>query len=153
MNDDDEDGPVGYGHPPRKNRWPKGKSGNPNGRPKKAKKPEPDNAVATLLREIDAEVIDTGDASYTRLAIELRTLSNKAIKDDMGAQRLAHKLRKELGIAVAGQPAVKGGVLIVPAAPSLEEWEKRAASNQRRYREGPYPRYDEKADDEESGKN
>lgn len=55
MSDWDSDEPVGYRKPPKWARYPKGKSGNPNGRPKKKKKKELKQSTALVpLNESDA---------------------------------------------------------------------------------------------------
>lgn len=58
MNNDDEDSGdkrelKGYGHPPKQHQWPKGKSGNPKGRPKKKKV---DYRIGSLLSSIEREL-------------------------------------------------------------------------------------------------
>lgn len=51
MPDDHDDDNVGYGKPPRKHRFQKGRSGNPNGRPRKTK-----NMDTLINRELDSLV-------------------------------------------------------------------------------------------------
>jgi len=46
-----DDYEVGYGKPPKKSQFPKGTSGNPTGRPKKAR-----DLGATLLREANSPI-------------------------------------------------------------------------------------------------
>jgi len=63
---------VGHGKPPRSHRWPKGKSGNPRGRP-------PRKHIPALLRNLDpvsARVLEQADRTFTvRTADGERTIS------------------------------------------------------------------------------
>jgi hypothetical protein len=130
--EDEADYRIGYGKPPKDHRFAKGRSGNPAGRPRKTEKPKPINTEAAIMERLDNEIIIVNGAEYTRLELETITLRNKAAKGDLQAMRLLDRKRSALKL---NEPASRGGVLVVPAAPSLEEWERRTAENQRQYRE------------------
>jgi hypothetical protein len=50
----------------------------------------------------------------------------------MQATRILNRMRADFKL---DEPQSRGGVLVIPAAPSLAEWERRTAEDQRRYRE------------------
>lgn len=129
----DDDGPKGYGHPPKEHRWKKGQSGNPKGRPKKEKKPNKRNIEAIILKELDDEVLLVNGVEMTRLQIETIALRNKAAKGDISAMRLLDQKRTAMGL---DKPLQQSGVLVIPMAPQLDEWERLTAEEQARYREG-----------------
>lgn len=135
MNDEDDDNQkrklVGYGHPPKQHQWKKGQSGNPKGR---RKKEQPDNRIATLLSQIDNEIVEVGGLKITRREVELRQLSTKAMKGDLSASRMLAKMRRELGMMTPGHKR-QTAVLVVPMAASPEEWAQNVAEAQRKYRE------------------
>jgi hypothetical protein len=76
---------VGYGRPPRQHQFPKGKSGNPRGRPKGAK-----GLRAELLAAINEPVTITVNGKPKRmrtLSLVLKSLATQAAKGKIGAQR------------------------------------------------------------------
>ena len=80
---------VGYGRPPRQHQFPKGRSGNPRGRPKGAK-----GLKAELLAAINEPVTITVNGKPKRmrtLSLVLKSLATKAAKGKVGA---ADKLLK-----------------------------------------------------------
>lgn len=131
----DNDKKVGYCQPPKTSQFKKGKSGNPKGRPKK----QPPSAVrltdADILRHLDGEMLEHNGIKMTKRELELRILQAKALKGDLTAIKLLDAKRSALKL---DQPQQKYGVLVVPQAPSLEEWKIRAYHNQARFREAGY---------------
>ena len=77
---------VGYGKPPRRNQFQKGKSGNPKGRPRHSKN------VATLAREAHyakVEVTENGRRRrVSKLEVGFNQLANRIAKGDLVAIRL-----------------------------------------------------------------
>jgi hypothetical protein len=69
----DED--VGYGKPPRANRFKPGQSGNPNGRPKGSKN------EATILQELLQHKVALNDRGKTRKIILLEAILRKVAED------------------------------------------------------------------------
>jgi hypothetical protein len=98
---------VGYGKPPRKHRFPKGKSGNPAGRPRKAK-PTLVTDDAEILRRLDAEVIEFGGKEMSRREAEVRVIFRLAARGNKKARRLLDKLARTV-------PAKRrDGVVVLP---------------------------------------
>jgi hypothetical protein len=89
---------VGYGKPPRATRFKPGKSGNPNGRPKR----DP-SALGDIVNEVLDETVQYREKgrthSATRREVALTVLVQRAISGDIGAsemvlRRRAHALRR-----------------------------------------------------------
>lgn len=77
---------VGYRKPPKNTRWKKGQSGNPNGRPKKARGLKTDlraELVSKMEIKMNGQVV-----SGTRQQLMLRTLSARAASGDVRATRI-----------------------------------------------------------------
>lgn len=146
---------VGYANPPKKSRFRKGKSGNPRGRPRKFVPPIRTND-RDIIRRLDAETVEAQGVKVSKRELELRILQAKALKGDLRAMKMLDDKRTALKL---DQPAQRSGVLVVPQAPTAEEWKRRAAANQAKYREANYSplleieaaRRTDKPDDAETG--
>ena len=96
----DETYEVGFKKPPKATQFKKGKSGNPSGRPKKA---PPEVDPGTILRTIDHEeitvMVDGKRKRMTRIEVEFRKLSTRAIKGDLTAVRLFLNMASEYFVA------------------------------------------------------
>jgi len=86
---------VGHKNPPKKNRFRKGQSGNPNGRPKQAVQRLP---AAYLFRKVASEEVEIefngAPLRMTRWEAFMRQIHIMAHKDP-GAARLLHRVRKQ----------------------------------------------------------
>jgi hypothetical protein len=112
---------VGYKKPPAKTRYIKGRTGNPNGRPKKI---DPKLDVGELLQSLDNEeivvVIDGKRKRMRRAEYDFREMFAKAIKGDPKAVRrvIANMAGNYLGPESTGDPETK--FVIVPNDPPSE---------------------------------
>lgn len=81
--DDEKDETVGYGRPPKRTRFQKGRSGNPRGRPKGAL-----NLATVLARTIQEPVVITEHGqkkTITKLEAAVKQLTNQAASGDARA--------------------------------------------------------------------
>jgi hypothetical protein len=76
---------VGYKKPPKASQFPKGKSGNPRGRPRK------DPGIAAVFRKVSKQVVHTngksGQQRMTKLEASVTQLVNKAATGDLKAMK------------------------------------------------------------------
>ena len=78
---------VGYGKPPRRHRFPPGRSGNPGGRPKKR---------ASLLDDL-GEALDAQEGGVTRQKAIVARLVKEAASGDLKAAQLVISLARSIG--------------------------------------------------------
>ena len=105
MSDDE----TGYCRPPKKHQFPKGRSGNPKGRPRKAPSPAALDD-AEIIRRLDARIIRVGNREITWCEAELRKIQEQAFAGKTKAMRLWEKLQGQ------APPPRRGGVLQMPAS-------------------------------------
>jgi Family of unknown function (DUF5681) len=111
MSDDYE---VGYKRPPRHSRFPKGRSGNPNGRPRQAR-----NLLTDLHEEMQQQITVREAGTERRISRQralIMRLLDKALKGELGA------MSKLLDLVLRREAAAGSGS--EPDAPlAAEEWE------------------------------
>jgi hypothetical protein len=129
LNDDDD--PVGYKRPPRKHQFPKGKSDNPNGRPRKARPDTSNETLAETLKRIGEEKVEIKGQTMTLNELGIRSLMHKVAAGNVQAAKHLQSLRKEAG---ANEARGGGGVLVVPGTVPLHEWSVAAARQQAKFR-------------------
>lgn len=138
---------VGYGRPPEHSRFVKGQSGNPKGRPRKDKLAEAASVFDRLLDEPVGRVSAQGrQRKVNGQEAIYRGLARKALAGDTSAAQQIFEQEVDLlrqdAEAMGGAPEPKqrpGGLLVVPAMLSMEEWEAIAVSQQRRLIEETWP--------------
>ena len=89
---------VGYGKPPTGNRFKPGTSGNPKGRPKKAK-----GAAQVLSDILDGQVAITDGGVARRISrreVIFKVLASKALAGDIRSIRLLLKTMQEFGLPI-----------------------------------------------------
>jgi len=117
---------VGHKRPPVKNRFKKGQSGNPSGRPKGAKNAK---AVFVDLANRKVRIREGTKVKYlTQFQVVLQAAYLKAMKGDWKAAEFLHKIGKTLAV-FEPNPSEPGrhGVIIVPGVLSQEDWEREVA--------------------------
>jgi Family of unknown function (DUF5681) len=95
---------VGYGKPPKKNRFSKGKSGNPRGRPKGSK------SVASILEQAARERVSVTIGGETRIMSKLEaTAIQMANKAAAGDPKAVHTLLYWLTKTSEAEPTIDPG--------------------------------------------
>ncbi len=116
-----EDYKVGYGKPPLKHRFPKGRSGNPKGRPKK--KPPHLDIIALL----DEPVRVQGAAKAELGGFEARLIAQarRAIAGHLRAAKAFLNACDRYGVLKEAARPPGNGVIIAPPGVDVHEWVKR----------------------------
>jgi hypothetical protein len=81
---------VGFGKPPERTRFKKGRSGNPKGRPRK--KPDLYSELTKVLRENVTITVDGQQEKVTVQQALLRRLRDQALRGELWAQKLTQKV-------------------------------------------------------------
>jgi hypothetical protein len=85
-----DDYEVGYGKPPKRTRYPKGVSGNPNGRPRK--KPDLYTELRRVLNEKVTVTIEGEPQRFTVQQALLLRLRDEALRGQIWADKLLQKV-------------------------------------------------------------
>lgn len=110
-NADDRERKVGYRYPPKEHQFQKGQSGNPKGRPRRAKA-----ALGTIVKEELAKTISVSQngekVSITRLEAIIRRAVEDALTGTPTERRLTAKLLTQLlPQEAAGDPLPSGFIV------------------------------------------
>ena len=81
---------VGFGKPPKRSQFRKGRSGNPKGRPRK--KPDLYSELTKVLRENVTITVDGQQEKVTVQQALLRRLRDQALRGEFWAQKLTQKV-------------------------------------------------------------
>lgn len=92
---DDDDGPRGYGKPPKAKQFKPGQSGNPKGRPKEKKSQTLHDAIRKHMQEPFTLKIDGKRRTMAPADLIVTQLVNKAAAGDLKATQTLIKLEKD----------------------------------------------------------
>ena len=109
---------VGYGKPPKANRFQKGKSGNPSGRPRR------NPGIAEMFRKVSKQVVQAkgpnGHQRMTKLEASITQLMNKATAGDLKAMKVLLQMASRFPELVKDpEPPTE---LIIRTIPMGEGW-------------------------------
>jgi hypothetical protein len=121
---------VGYGKPPKNTQFKKGKSGNPSGKRKREKCWK--EQYAEILEEKVTLRVNGKLERMTFLQAVMRSQIGRAMKSDRAYAEMISFLEKV--DADLANDNFQGGVLVVPAQLSLDDWKVAAEEQQRKYR-------------------
>ena len=110
---------IGKGRPPKQTRFPKGKSGNPKGRPKGRRN------IATIVERVAHE----RQGEHTTKDLVLKRLQQRAANGDLGAKTMLDKIRDRYQ-PEDPKPRLRG--IFVPPVLSMEEFKKVAEAQRLR---------------------
>ncbi|MCK1397087.1 hypothetical protein IVB45_09650 [Bradyrhizobium sp. 4] len=104
-----DDYDIGYGKPPRQHQFPKGKSGNPRGRPKRPEGVSIRELLDTSQRGKNGSTVSTREALVIRLLNDAMSGKQKAFSKFLHLMQLSGLLRKEVPL--------RSSVIVVPRRP------------------------------------
>jgi Family of unknown function (DUF5681) len=117
----ESDETVGYKRPPRMHRFRKGKSGNPGGRPKKAKSRR-ELVRRVLLEKRAVDLAGNGrPLQWTIIEIVVMGVRQDALQGNLRAYRTYNDLERRFGTQ---DKDCKGGVIVIPTVADFDAWMK-----------------------------
>lgn len=111
---------VGKGKPPREHQFPKGKSGNPRGRPPK-KTPNSIDAIGVLNSDVNVR-IDGKNTKVTAFEASFRQISKRAVEGNLSSIRQFLNQCEKFELIGASEPEHCCGVVHAPKGVNFGEW-------------------------------